>query len=176
MREDEILRLYTRITFEKIKEIANYLSDIEFPEMKEIPYTGPTESKVKNPSFWLEYDRDEGEPMLLSNLVPDNPQRLYRKDLLNYSFLVNVRDSVMKAAKEHEKRHEALLWIKNGKKCVSRYGWKYRGACCREITKEKALELFPKYSFGIGFYTLDWITENGEKVLEFNELSENDML
>jgi hypothetical protein len=43
------------------------------------------------------------------------------------------------------------------------------------MTKEKALELLPKYSFGMGFYELSFINLNGEEVLEFNELSENDM-
>lgn len=175
MNEKEIMRLYSQVTFDKIQELANYLDSIEFPEKQKIPYKGPTASKVNNPVFWLEWDDENEEPKLRSNLVPDKPRNLYFDDLLNYRFLVGLKDSVMKAAEVYKTRDEARRWIEAGKKCVYRYGWSYRGAGCREITKEKATELFPKYSFGKGFYSLSWITVEGEKVLEFNELSENDM-
>lgn len=69
----------------------------------------------------------------------------------------------------------AKEWIEAGKPCVYRYGWGWKGATARPITKEKALNLLPKYSFGIGFYELDFISYGGKDVLEFNELSENDM-
>ena len=45
----------------------------------------------------------------------------------------------------------------------------------REITQEKASELLPKYSFGMGFYELSFTKHNGQEVLEFNELSANDL-
>ena len=70
---------------------------------------------------------------------------------------------------------EAKEWIEAGKPCIYRSGWGWKGAGGRMITKEKALELLPKYSFGKGFYELSWSKFNGETVLEFNELSENDM-
>lgn len=70
----------------------------------------------------------------------------------------------------------AKKWIEDGKPCVYRYGWGWKGAGARSITKEKALELLPKYSFGMGFYELGFIKgSDGGYVLEFNELSENDM-
>lgn len=75
-----------------------------------------------------------------------------------------------------ETKRAAQEWVENDGKCVYRYGWAYRGAKAHYITKEKALELLPGYSFGMGFYELDWITFNGETVLEFNELGENDLL
>lgn len=64
---------------------------------------------------------------------------------------------------------------KECKPCIYRYGWAYKGAGAREITTEKALELLPKYSFGVGFYELLFRKHNGQEVLEFNELSENDL-
>ena len=70
---------------------------------------------------------------------------------------------------------DAKAWIEAGKPCVYRYGWGWKGASARPITKEKALELLPKYMFGQNFYELSWIKQNGNDVLEFNELSENDM-
>ena len=70
----------------------------------------------------------------------------------------------------------AKEWIEAGLPCVYRYGWGWKGAKARPITKEEALEKLPSYSFGIGFYCLHWGRSNGEQVLEFNELSENDML
>ena len=75
-----------------------------------------------------------------------------------------------------DKKQVATEWVENGGKCASRYGFAYRGALARPITAEKAKELLPSYSFGMGFYELMWSTLNGEKVLMFNEYSENDML
>lgn len=66
-------------------------------------------------------------------------------------------------------------FIKNGGKCGYRNGLAYRGAALRDITKEKALELLPKYNFGMGFYSLSWLNIKGETVLEFQELDANDM-
>ena len=70
----------------------------------------------------------------------------------------------------------AQQWIEEDKPCVYRYGWGYRGAGAKSISKEKALSLLPKYSFGMGFYELSFIKIDGVDTLEFNELSENDML
>ena len=74
-----------------------------------------------------------------------------------------------------ETKEFAQQWIEEGKPCVYRYGWGWKGAGARKITKEKALELLPQYSFGKGFYELSFIKLDGQTTLEFNELSENDM-
>ena len=70
----------------------------------------------------------------------------------------------------------ARQWIEQGKPCIYRYGWAYRGAKARTISQSEAEALLPKYSFGTGFYELSFTQVNGKDVLEFNELSENDML
>ena len=75
-----------------------------------------------------------------------------------------------------ETKHAAQEWVDNGGKCIYRFGWAYRGAPANLITTEKAKELLPDYSFGIGFYELSWTTYEDEVVLEFNELGENDLL
>ena len=72
-------------------------------------------------------------------------------------------------------KESAREWIEAGKPCVYRYGWGWKGASARPITKEKALELLPKYDFGKGFYELSYIKVDGVDTLEFNELSVNDM-
>lgn len=74
-----------------------------------------------------------------------------------------------------ETKEFAQQWIEEGKPCVYRSGWGWKGAGARKITKEKALELLPQYSFGKGFYELGFIKIDGQTTLEFNELSENDM-
>lgn len=91
-----------------------------------------------------------------------------------------------------ETKEFAREWIESGRPCRYRYGFGFRGAASKPITKERALELLPKYSFGMGFYSLSFcrdrrrvesqcgpncvVTEAyGEEVLMFNELSENDM-
>ncbi len=77
--------------------------------------------------------------------------------------------------KRSNDKNEVLEFINNGGKCFYQYGLGFRGATKRQITKDKALELFPKYSFGMGFYELDWITIDGEDAVLFNEFSENDL-
>ena len=74
-----------------------------------------------------------------------------------------------------ETKEFAQQWIEEDKPCVYRSGWAWKGAGARKITKEKALELLPQYSFGKGFYELSFIKLDGQTTLEFNELSENDM-
>jgi hypothetical protein len=72
-------------------------------------------------------------------------------------------------------KESAKQWIEEGKPCVYRYGYGWKGAEARTITKEEALKMLPSYSFSKGFYQLAFIKINGADVLEFNELSENDM-
>lgn len=74
-----------------------------------------------------------------------------------------------------ETKEYAKQWIKEGKPCCYRYGWGWKGAKARPITKEQALELLPYYNFSKGFYELSFIKLDGVETLEFNELSENDM-
>ena len=74
-----------------------------------------------------------------------------------------------------QSKAQAEKWIKDGNPCVYRYGWAYRGATARPISKEKALELLPRYNFGKGFYILSFTPTKSGMVLEFNELSVLDM-
>lgn|GEM_PF-2928147 len=94
-----------------------------------------------------------------------------------------------------EKKHtkeEAREWIEAGKPCRYRYGYGFRGAQSRPLTKEEALKLLPKYSFGMGFYELsfchDTVIDHAASgpnctvthavpgmILLFNEFSQNDM-
>ena len=86
----------------------------------------------------------------------------------------------------------AKEWIESGKPCRYRYGFGFRGAESRPLTKEEALELLPKYSFGMGFYEISFCRDSvvdrelsgpnctvthsvGDTVLMFNEYSESDM-
>lgn len=73
-------------------------------------------------------------------------------------------------------KEQLVELIHMGMKCYYRHGWAYRGAEEHEISKDKALELLPHYSYGIGFYELKYGEKFGEPVLEFNELGENDLL
>ena len=91
-----------------------------------------------------------------------------------------------------ETKEAARQWIESGKPCRYRYGFGFRGASSKALTKDEALKMLPRYSFGMGFYTLSFcrdtrviheqsgpnctVTEHyGDIVLMFNELSENDM-
>lgn len=74
-------------------------------------------------------------------------------------------------------KQAAIDFINNGGKSIYRYGWGWKGAGSNYQTKEWALKELdkPEWDFGKGFYGLSWVTRDGETVLEFNELSENDM-
>ena len=74
-----------------------------------------------------------------------------------------------------ELKKQAEEWVKSGKPCIYSYGWAYKGAGAREITTEKAQALLPQNSFGMGFYELSFTKHNGQEVLQFNGLSENDL-
>lgn len=69
----------------------------------------------------------------------------------------------------------ARQWIDENRPCAYRYGYAWKGASARNITKDKALELLPSFSFGMGFYELDFESLNGVQTLVFNEFSENDL-
>ena len=72
-------------------------------------------------------------------------------------------------------KNVVLEFINNNGKCFYQYGFTYKGASPRQITTEKAIELFPKYDFGMGFWELNWITVDGEDAILFNKFSENDL-
>ena len=74
-------------------------------------------------------------------------------------------------------KQAAIDFVNNGGKYIYRYGWQWKGAGSNYKTKEWALEQLNKscWSFGKNFWKLSWTERDGETVLEFNELSENDM-
>ena len=84
--------------------------------------------------------------------------------------ITNIKNLSRKEQKEF-----AELWVVMGLPCIFRYGLAWKGASAKVITREKAMSLLPKYSFGMGFYELSFVRYNGEDALEFNELGENDM-
>lgn len=74
-----------------------------------------------------------------------------------------------------ESKAEAQAWVEAGNPCTFRYGWGWKGASSRPISTEEAREKLKRHHFGMGFYTMGWEEEDGQVVLNFNELSENDM-
>lgn len=74
-------------------------------------------------------------------------------------------------------KEEAKKFVENGGKCIYRYGWAWKGAKARPLSKEDALDKLSKsgWEFSKGFYELSWKAINNETVLKFNELSDNDM-
>ena len=65
--------------------------------------------------------------------------------------------------------------IDDGIPCYYRCGFRYKGAEARPISPQKALELLPSYSPGMGFYELCSEKINGKDSLVFNEFSESDL-
>lgn len=68
-------------------------------------------------------------------------------------------------------------WIDKDRPCAFRYGFAYKGANTRIISKAEALDKLRLHSFGNGFYTMDFeiIQSIGDVALVFCELSESDM-
>lgn len=174
LSEESIKKKYQKITWGMLLDLAEYLDEIGFPSEKRIAFKGESASKVEKKEMWLYYDED-GDPKLQTNLVPDKPDNMYFKDLMNPEFIIDVRDSIVAAVYTWKQYKEVDEWVEAGKRCVFRYGWAYKGAGCRDVSQEEARRLSKKHSFGKGFYTMSWIEIDGERVLEFNELSENDM-
>lgn len=81
----------------------------------------------------------------------------------------------MAAAKAMTREEILEKWIKAGKLVVGGSGWEYRGARTAIIPTDKAVEMFPKYSFGKGFYEMEWTTYRGQVALSMREYSELDM-
>ena len=73
-------------------------------------------------------------------------------------------------------KQAAIKWVESGNPCTFRYGWGWKGEKPRYLTNEEAKEKLKTHNFGIGFYTLWWEVEDGRVVLNFNELSVNDMM
>ena len=73
-------------------------------------------------------------------------------------------------------KEEVRKAIENGMSCYQRFGFKWKGAGNHPITKEKALELLPHFSPGMGYYELRLENTGIEQALVFVEYSEADML
>ena len=175
LTEKDIKDKLTRVAWDVLNDLADTLASVGFPLEKKISFKGATVSKVTDPKFWVEYSEDKEEYVLRYTFVPDATDKLYTSDLLSPKFLSAIVESANEAYETFVKYKEAVDWINADKPCVYRHGWAYRGAGARRITKEKALELYPKYSFDIGFYQLGWTTVDGVRALEFNEFSVLDM-
>lgn len=67
-------------------------------------------------------------------------------------------------------------WIEADQPCSFIYGFAYKGASARPITKEEALEKIKHHEFGMGYYSMDWVVFDGKVTLQFEEYSEGDML
>lgn len=88
-----------------------------------------------------------------------------------------IVDNAQLLAKCKAMSREEILeqWIKAGKLVVGGCGWQYRGAKTNVIDNELAAKEFDKYSFGKGFYEMEWVEYKGEVALSMREYSALDM-
>lgn len=172
-----VKKQFARSAWEILGTIALRLKEYGYPQkMKFCVKDCGSCSKVEKKDQFVWWEEGKNKPVMRSTLVPGYSDLMYNKDLLNSDFLEKVADRADEVLQSYLERKEAEDWVNDGKLCVYRYGWGWKGAGARIITQERAKELLPKYSFGKGFYELGWTkTKDGEKALEFNELSENDM-
>ena len=95
----------------------------------------------------------------------------------NKGFQITIDvDITLKKVKSWTKDDIIHKWIEVNRPCTFIYGFAYKGAKARLITKEEALEKIKKHSFGVGYYSMEWTVFDGMAVLQFSEYSESDML
>jgi hypothetical protein len=121
-----------------------------------------------------------------------NPKWIYNSSVQGYcvNCIVNRKNSIitengnlihenpseiLESVKDYSKEEIISKWINKGKPCAYQYGYSYKGSIPCTINKEKAIELLPKYNFGMGFYELSWRIVDGVAALVFNEYSVYDM-
>lgn len=85
-------------------------------------------------------------------------------------------DTTLNEVKSWTKDDILHKWIEADRPCTFIYGFEYKGAKARLITKEEALEKIKTHSFGIGYYSMEWTVFDGMAVLQFSEYSESDMM
>lgn len=85
-------------------------------------------------------------------------------------------DITLKEVKSWTKEDILHKWIEANRPCTFIYGFAYKGAKARLITKEEALEKIKTHSFGIGYYSMEWTVFDGMAVLQFSEYSESDLM
>lgn len=133
-----------------------------------------------NPN-WNHEQRIIGKAIPLTTIIPSlitSGADIKIMDKNIYEFL--KRQSIIKVefpdyGKQPTKAQLTEL-INMGMPCQYRHGFAYRGAIAGYITKEEALRLLPDFTYGMGFYELNYSVKDGIPELEFNELGENDLL
>ena len=140
-------------------------------------------------SFW----KDEKKMEIISDWFDCScPKWYYNNDLQSYclngmfkgkkvlitangNFVSENPMEILEKVKNYSKEQIISEWINKGKPCFYQYGFSYKGATPSSIEKQRAIELLPKYEFGMGFYELSWKIVNGIAALVFNEYSVFDM-
>lgn len=106
------------------------------------------------------------------NAVRENGEQVR---VANGGYIIKDLNEELSAAKAMSREEIFENWVKAGKLVVGGSGWTWKGAGTGVIPTEKAIEMFPKYSFGKGFYEMEWTTYKGQVALSMREYSECDM-
>ena len=146
--------------------LSTYRSNRENPFFSE----GPVFSRI--------YDNWHFDPSSRKDVIQvmkDGTVMLLTQDGVIIPLGRNLMQELKTAERTLTNKEDILReWIEKDKPCAYRCGFAYRGATARRITKDKAKELLPGYSFGMGFYELCFELL-GEPTLVFNEYSANDL-
>lgn len=192
---------YVALVYLKEKEvnrqfiINNFGVDVadKLKERYEFPYHVSICTKGKNKTLYLCVSQEpyrpnwNNEQRLIGEAIPliniftpliTSAKDVYKMDENIYEHL--KRQSLPKIDfpdyGEKPTKPQLKILIELGMPCIYRHGWSYRGAIAQDISKERALKLLPQYSYGMGFYILNYSIKDGIPKLEFNELGENDLL
>jgi hypothetical protein len=186
----------------KIKFLTDFFDEIQYGVFDNVHHTFPTDTRYNNENVhgvvivkknglynvlsqswrekivllhtkWfksMEYVVRGGKKHILA--ITQDDERVY---LDRYGYIMRDNTNLLKLVKSWSKDETLENWVKKGELVVGGHGFQYKGGGTGIIPTNKAIEMFSKYSFGMGFYELSWVEYKGEVALSMREYSENDM-
>ena len=141
---------------------------------------GGTYLRVPYNDTWYDFISTEYRSMkfgekweLVFDAVKDGKKMMVTNKGCQITTDVNITLEEVKSWTKEDILHK---WIEANRPCTFIYGFSYKGAKARLITKEEALKKIKTHSFGVGYYSMEWTVFKGMAVLQFSEYSESDMM
>lgn len=141
--------------------ISYYIDNVYYKENKELKEFTPTFAEYINSNKIFDLVKDLCEIAKQSWLILWNKKE---------------QDDI-KAKKDREDAHKVKIqsyidWVKEGNPVYYRYGFSYKGAKCKKISSEKAIEMIQNEQPSEYL----WEEDDGEKILVLQFYGENDYL
>ena len=136
------------------------------------PYYGRWYDEISNRERSFSLDAGHGGYVIVLDAKRDGHSVLLTCEGQELDVDVNL---TLAKVKEYTKEDIIHKWIEAGNPCTLIYGFRFKGATSKPISKEEALKRVQSHSFGKDYYSMEWTVTGGRVVLEFQEYSEGDM-